>query len=135
VNWPSELIRDLVTKQKSSGIPATSQQVNMYSQASENSGESEHSGHMPDLEARFANDTVAFQKQNEENLDVKNALIPLTKELLIAVEKAPHSLKDTCVALREMIANLNVKDDDELNGNPTGPMVLPTSKKRKTRGH
>jgi hypothetical protein len=127
LNWPSALIVELCTKQDYSGMPATSQEVNMYSQVSDDSED------MPDFEKRFCKDTQALQKQKEENWDVKNAWIPLTKELLIAVEKAPYSLEDTCVALRELIANLNVNDDDEMNGSPTGSMVLPTSKKSKTR--
>jgi hypothetical protein len=61
LNWPSALIVELFTKQKSSGMPATSQEVNMHSQ------ESEDSGDMPDFEKGFCNDTVAFQKQKEEN--------------------------------------------------------------------
>jgi hypothetical protein len=127
LNWPSALIVELCTKQDYSGMPATSQEVNMYSQASDNSED------MPDFEKRFCKDTQALQRQKEENWDVKNALMPLTKELLIAVEKAPYLLEDTCVALRALIANLNVNDDDEMNGSPTGSMVLPASKKSKTR--
>jgi hypothetical protein len=127
LNWPSALIVELCAKQDYSGMPATSQEVNMHSQASDDSEG------MPDFENRFYKDTQALQRQKEENWDVKNALMPLAKELLIAVENAPCLLEDTCVALLELIANLNVNDDDEMNGSPTGSIVLPTSKKSKTR--
>jgi hypothetical protein len=129
LNWPTKLILELMCDQTASGMPSLSQRVNMCSQKSEEScGELEE-----DFEARFFSDAAALQKQKEEQGDVKSALIPLTKELIIAVEKAPHSLEHACVELRHIISELNVKDDDEGDEAPSGSMVLPASKKRRKK--
>ena len=125
VNWPTKLIEELLDQQKhhASGIPSLSQKVNLYTQESEDDRD--------DFNKRFTHDTAALQKEKEEEGDVVGALIPLTKELIIAVEKAPHALEDTCVELRNLIAGLNLKDEDEADTLlPAGSMVLPASKKK-----
>jgi hypothetical protein len=65
-------------------------------------------------------------------------LIPLTKELMIAVEKAPHSLDGICEQLRSMIAKLNVADSDSDSDSDSKvvkprSMAFPASKKRSRR--
>ena len=127
VNWPTKLILELLANKNISSIPSLSQQVTMFSQESEDSdGDNDMGG----FEARFVRDTAALQKQKEEKGDIKNALIPLTKELIIAVEKAPHSLEATCTQLRDMISDLNGEDEDEGDqANTSHSMVLPASKK------
>jgi hypothetical protein len=126
VNWPTHLINDLLADRTSSGLPGMSQEVCMFTQQSEDSDD--------DFETRFGIDTAEMQKKKEEEGSVAAALIPLTKELMISVEKAPHALQDTCVSLRNMIADLNLEDDNNDKPEETGgSMFLPMSKKSKKR--
>jgi hypothetical protein len=84
--------------------------------------------------ARFPKDAnTAVQKQQEEQGEVAAALTPLTRELLMSVEKAPYSLQETCAQLRAMIAALNIEDDDGKKDTLIDSMALPTSKKRSKR--
>jgi hypothetical protein len=129
VNWPTDVINDLLHDSAGSGLPGMSQEVCMYTQQSDDSDDG-----MMDFETRFKMDTAEVQKKREEQGSVAAALIPLTKELLISVEKAPYALQETCVSLRNMIAALNVEDDHKGN-EETGSdsMFLPMSKTNKKR--
>jgi hypothetical protein len=150
-NWPTKLIHDLSADSKACGLPSMSQQVNMYTQESEESDDDEEftkrlstdaaaESEDEDFVKRFSNDVVALQKQKQEKREVVASLIPLTKELMIAVEKAPHSLDGICEQLRSMIAKLNVADSDsdsdsDSNSKVVKPrsMAFPASKKRSRR--
>jgi hypothetical protein len=128
LNWPKELIERLCLEDKASGLPAMSQDVNIYTQESDDEDARENS----DWQQRFSNDGDAVQKIKEEKEQVFAAMIPLWKELMCSVEKAPESLPGTCDKLRKIIASLNhVEGGAEESSSESMALPLSVGKKRK----
>jgi hypothetical protein len=125
VNWPKELIHELCHDSTFSEIPSMSQEVNIYTQDSDDD--------RVGWEGRFSNDTAALQSRKEEEGGVAGALIPLCKELMCSVEKASFLLPQTCEQLCTMIASLNREEDGRKNEGSSHSMALPLSKNRKKR--
>jgi hypothetical protein len=120
-----KLIDELCHDSTFSELPSMSQEVNIYTQDSDDD--------QVGWEGRFTNDTAALQSRKEEEGGVAGALIPLCKELMCSVEKASFLFPQTCEQLRTIIASLNKEEDGRKNEGPSHSLALPLSKNRKKR--
>jgi hypothetical protein len=105
--WPKELIDELCNDSTFSEIPSMSQEVNIYTQDSDDD--------RLDWDGHFSNNPAALQSHKEDKGGVAGALIPLCKELMCSIEKASFLLPETCEQLQTMIARLNREEDGGKN--------------------
>jgi hypothetical protein len=128
INWPKEMICELLTRENACDLPSMSQEVYKYSQESDD----EISSSSIQWEERFRLDESAVKKRIEEDGGVAAALIPLCKELMGSAEKAKFMLPEICAQMRSIIAGLNQQDDDYQKNVPPGDsMAVPLATSRK----